>query len=82
MNDVSGPENLRYGGTVAAAHPAYILAMLRRVVNSLSPSREGRLSPNHLWDDHPLWASHHYFWRPFSDDPLSHSLRLDKHALE
>jgi hypothetical protein len=28
MNDMGGPENLRYGGTVAAAHPIYILAML------------------------------------------------------
>jgi len=45
MNDVSGPENLRYGGTVAAAHPAYILAMLLAGLLILFLRREKAVYP-------------------------------------
>ncbi len=45
MNDMSGPENLRYGGTVAAAHPAYVLAMLLAGLLILFLRREKAVYP-------------------------------------
>lgn len=45
MNDTGGPENLRYGGTVAAAHPAYILAMLLAGLLILFLRREKAIYP-------------------------------------
>src|SRR5882762_10406156 len=45
MNDTNGPENIRYGGTVAAAHPAYILAMLLAGLLILFLRREKAIYP-------------------------------------
>src|SRR6266513_1512995 len=45
MNDTNGPENLRYGGTVAAAHPVYILAMLLAGLLILFLRREKAIYP-------------------------------------
>jgi len=45
MNEMGGPENLRYGGTVAAAHPAYVLAMLLAGLLILFLRREKAIYP-------------------------------------
>jgi hypothetical protein len=45
MNEMGSPENLRYGGTVAAAHPIYILAMLLAGLLILFLRREKAIYP-------------------------------------